>query len=107
MNLKGLNNLQRFIEFEFLIILLFGVTTYVAMTAYADFRETLASTTWPDSLFCYGKTVHARLISLVMYPWRFDWKSKSFIAEDSYESISTKDSCNSTQLLRNSRADEK
>ena len=60
MNLKRFMNLQRFIELELLIILL-GVITYVVMPAYTDFRDFLACTTQPDSLFCYEDTVHARL----------------------------------------------
>lgn len=45
MNLKELNNLQRFIELEVLIILLLGVATYGIITVFAGFRDILASTT--------------------------------------------------------------
>ena len=61
MNLKGFIHLQRFIELELLIILLFCVATYAVMPAYTSFQNFLASTTQPGSLFCYGETVHARL----------------------------------------------
>ena len=61
MNFKRFIYLPRLKELELFIILLLGVTTYVIMPAYKGFRDFLVSTTQSDSLYCYGKTVQARL----------------------------------------------
>ena len=55
------NSYQKFHRALFPLIILLGVTTYVAMLSYTGFRDFVASTMQPDSLFCYGEMVHVRL----------------------------------------------
>ena len=56
----GIDRSLKIIELELLIILLLGVTTYVGMPAYRRFRDFLACTTQPNSLFCYGDSILPR-----------------------------------------------
>ena len=66
-------------DFELLIILLIDVTTYVVMPAYTSFRDFLASTTQPDNLFCYGKTVYAWFWTHDGHVVRWDHANSTFL----------------------------
>ena len=57
MNPMRLIHLQKFIELEFLIILLFEAYN---LHGHARLSGLLGKLTQPDSLFCYEQTVHAR-----------------------------------------------